>query len=207
MKKLKQSVLAIGVMALLWSCDQSETPSPVVELEAITVENLEAPGNVVNRQTGEVEVENPFKYYSLETNSQVESVDGNWDIGFKGTTIIINNGISGPGNAEATVMQGVFEEVSEVPTGVSLRSDAADGMAIPTGSGNGWYNYNSTTHVISPIPGRIILMRTNAGNYAKVEIFSYYKDNPPIANVNVMTNPSGFYTFRYVLQPDGSGSF
>lgn len=207
MKKLNQNVLAILAVAVLGSCDQSETPTPVVELEAITVENLEAPGNVINRTTGEVEVENPFRYYSLETNSEVDDVDGNWDIGFKGTTILLNSGISGPGNAVGTVMQGIFEEVNEVPTTLNLKSDATYGLAIPSGSGNGWYNYNPTTHVISPIPGRILVLKTNAGNYAKVEILSYYKDNPPIAEVNVMTNPSGFYTFRYILQPDGSSSF
>jgi hypothetical protein len=82
--------------------------------------------------------------------------------------------------------------------------DAASAHAISTGSGNGWYNYNSTTHVISSIPGRIIVVKTNDNTYAKIEIINYYQ-NAPAAPVN--TDISRYYTFRYTYQGDGTRKF
>ena len=89
--------------------------------------------------------------------------------------------------------------VSEVDVTLFDSDSASNGLAIPTGSGNGWYNYNPTTHVISPIAGKVIIVKTNDGKYAKVEILSYYKDAPE--------NPTQeseyrYYTFNYVYQPN-----
>ncbi|KEO72142.1 HmuY family protein [Anditalea andensis] len=207
MKKQIQLLSLMSLLALTISCEKQKDNDPVVQLDAVVVENIHAPGDVINRTTGQVEQENPFRYYSLETNTEVNNADQNWDIGFKGTTIIVNSGVSGPGNASAAMMQGTFEETREVPTGLDFRSDSQSEFAIPTGSGNGWYNYNSSSHIISPVPGRILLVKTNGGKYAKVEILSYYKDNPPISEVNAMTTPGSYYTFQYILQPDGSKSF
>lgn len=206
MKKSIKFLIMLAVPALLFGCDKNEV-APVVELEAVLAENVEAPGDVINRTTGEVEKVNPFVYYSLETNNLVSSVDGNWDIGFKGTTIIVNSGVSGPGQALAAMVQGTFEEINEVPDALTLRSDTTNEFAIPTGSGNGWYNYNPQTNIVSPIPGRIMLVKTNAGNYAKIEILSYYKNNPPLTEVDGRTTPRAFYTFQYVIQQNGSRNF
>ncbi len=197
--------VALLCLPFLMACSEDESPVVVTPLEVETVENLHAPNDVVNRQTGEVIQENPFQYFSFEQNGLVESVDGDWDIGFKGTTIIVNSGISGPGNARGMVMQGLFSEMSEVPSDASLRVDTEDVLAIPHGSGNGWYNYNNTTHLISPIPGRFLVFQTNAGNYVKMEILSYYRDNPPMDEADFTTG--GYYTFEYVLQLNGSRVF
>ena len=79
-------------------------------------------------------------------------------------------------------------------------------LAISTGSGNGWYTYNGQTHVISPTPGKILVFKTHDGLYAKIEILSYYKDSP--ANPNAFTDPSRYYTFNYIYQPNkGQTSF
>ncbi|MFD2033907.1 HmuY family protein [Belliella marina] len=207
MKKLLLSLSMLTITAFLYSCDKKDDPQPDVELDAQLVSNIEAPGDVIDRTTGTITKENPFVYFSLEENKLAESKDGNWDIGFKGTTIIINSGISGAGSAQAFVATGIFDEFEEVDSSTEFKSDSDSGMAIPTGSGNGWYNYNSTTHIVSPIPGRIVLVKTNAGNYAKIEILSYYKDNPALEDVNPMVTPGSFYTFRFVLQPNGSMKF
>jgi hypothetical protein len=68
-------------------------------------------------------------------------------------------------------------------------------LAIPTGSGNGWYSYNPTTHLISPIAGKVLIFRTADDLYAKVEILSYYKDKDP-------SSDGQHYTFDYVYQPN-----
>ena len=205
----KMNVLLTGLFALVTfaSCDTADDSQPEIVLEAVTVENIHAPNDAIDRSTGEVTEVRPFQYFSLERNELVESQGGNWDIGFKGTTIIVNSGISGPGNARGTVISGVFDEINAIPSTATFIADGTDGMAIPTGSGNGWYNYNFTTHIVSPIPGRVLLFKTNAGNYAKVEILSYYENNPPMSEVSGLATPSPFYTFRYVLQPNGTKDF
>jgi hypothetical protein len=192
-------------LPFLMACNDDESPAVVTPLEVETVENLHAPNDVVNRQTGEIIQQNPFRYFSFEHNGLVESVDGDWDIGFKGTTIIVNSGVSGPGNARGLVMQGLFSDLAEVPEDATFRQDSEEELAIPSGSGNGWYNYDNNTHLVSPRPGRFLVFQTNAGNYVKMEILSYYKDNPTMDEVDFTTG--GYYTFEYVLQPNGSRVF
>ena len=206
MKKLIIWNLALFSTALMFSCSDSDDPKPEESLEAVLVENLHAPADQMDRETGEIIGQSSYKYFSFEENKVVESEDGNWDIAFKGLSIIVNSGISGEGNAEAAIVQGVFEQYNAIPESVELKSDTEEGLAIPTGSGNGWYNYNMTTHTVSPQPGKILIIKTNAGNYVKMEILSYYKDNPPLSEVE-LTTPSAYYTFQYVLQPDGSQEF
>jgi hypothetical protein len=191
------SLLAVSI----FSCTE-DTPAPVVPLEAILVEDLAAPNDVIDRTTGQVTEAKPFQFFSLEENALV-SENEDWDLAFKGTTIRVN----ASKNVTASVITGIFDEISEVPASASFTTDSGESFAIPTGSGNGWYNYNSATFTVTPIPGRVILVKTSEGNYSKIEILSYYKGNPPAAELNPMTTPSAHYTFRYILQPNGSTSF
>ena len=206
MKKLSILSLALFSTVLMFSCSEDEDPTPDGPLEVTLVENLHAPADVMNRETGEILEENPYQYFSFEDNQLVTSVDGNWDLGIKGLNFIVNNGVSGSGNAEATLVNGVFDEYNSISESLELKIDTDEGPAIPGGSGNGWYNYNMTTHVVSPQPGKILIVKTNAGNYVKMEILSYYQDNPPLNEVD-LTTPSAYYTFQYVLQPNGSKQF
>ena len=72
-------------------------------------------------------------------------------------------------------------------------------------SDNGWYNYSSATNLIVPVAGRTIVLTTGDGDYAKVRILSYYQGNP--ATPDPQTDASRYYTFEYVVQPDGSRGF
>ncbi|EON77436.1 hypothetical protein ADIS_2087 [Lunatimonas lonarensis] len=207
MKKMISSLSSFVLVAFMAGCNSNDDNAPSLPLQAVLVENIHAPNDLIDRSTGEITETRPFRYFSLENNQLVESQSGNWDIGFKGTTIIVNGGISGSGNAQGAVVSAIFDEIEVVPSSATFVSDGPEGLAIPSGSGNGWYNYNFQTHIVSPIPGRVLLFKTNAGNYAKVEILSYYRDNPPLAEVNGLTTPSPYYSFRYVLQPNGSKTF
>lgn len=202
MKTIQKIIFPVALLGLLSACQNTDDPNPSVELEATMVEDLAAPNDVIDRSTGEILEENPFQYFSLEQNALVNE-NQDWDLAFKGTTIRVNS----DRNVNAAVVTGIFEEISTVPTDAIFSTDTASTFAIPTGSGNGWYNYNPATFTVTPIPGRVILVQTAAGNYSKIEILSYYKGNPPTDQINPMTNPSAHYTFRYVLQPDGSASF
>ncbi|EPR65279.1 HmuY family protein [Cyclobacterium qasimii] len=105
------------------------------------------------------------------------------------------------------MVDGVFQEIKEVPETATFSMDTETELAIPTGSGNGWYSYNSTTHAIKPIPGKVILLQTASGNYAKVEILSYYKGSPSDEALDPLTDVGATYTFQFVLQPNGTTIF
>ena len=172
------------------------------ERVSATYRNLSAP------QTGGQgePVGGPFTRFSFETGEITES-DTEWDIAFRGTTIAVNGGTttgtadepSRNGNAGAVIVTGIFDEVGSA-SGLSFTQDSEGAFAIPSGSGNGWYNYNPATFTVTPIPGRVLVLRTHDGKFAKVEILSYYRDAP--AEPNPMVDESRVYTFRYVYNPN-----
>ncbi|SKB59012.1 HmuY protein [Dyadobacter psychrophilus] len=146
----------------------------------------------------------PYAYFSLATGKAVSADDAktaNWDIAFSKTTIAVNSGSSGPGQAGAQVVEQPFESITDAPKD-GYKSDHDDTFAIPGGSGNSWYKYDMSVHAIRPIVGRTLLVKTSDGKYAKVQIISYYKGAPE----EVPTEESSYFTFRYALA-DESGKF
>lgn len=199
---LTLAVLFIGLTSCSSDDDNTPTPDPV---QAELVSNLYAPQTGGQGQP----VGGEFAKFDFETGMQTTS-DTDWDIAFRGTTIAINGGtVTGTddeparnGDAGTTIVTGTFASVTTAE-GLSFVQDANGAYAIPTGSDNGWYNYNQSTNIISPIPGKILVFRTANGNYAKVEILSYYLDQDS-------SNPANgrYYTFNYVYNPNaGETSF
>jgi hypothetical protein len=189
-------VLTLGLAA----CDSDPNDGEGLPLNATVVENLPADPAVNIGPMGPVGTGH-FTFFSLRENEIVtDSASTDWDLGFRATDIIVNGGVSGPGEGRAQVTEGLFEEITEAPE-AGWRTDNAEGHAIRTGSGNGWYNYNPQAMIVSPIPGRVILVQTADGKYAKLRIVSYYKDAPETPDID---SESRYYTFEYVFQPDGS---
>lgn len=195
--------MILALALFVSACDSSspnDDPQEVVAARAVDIPSdpiigLGSDGRPVGA--------NAFSFFSLRTGQIVASADSastGWDLGFKGSTIIVNGGTSGPGNGAAQIVEGIFSDVMEAPENGWVQ-DSADVQAIPTGSGNGWYNYNFATQVLSPIPGRVIMVRTADGRYAKVSMISYYQGVPSTPSAD---NTSRFVTFDYVFQPDGS---
>ena len=145
---------------------------------AKTIENLDASGP-------------HFTFYNITTGQIVplsDSATANWDIAFRSTTILTNSGTSGPGTVQSQVVASDFAALTTAPSN-GYKSDAVTGKAITTGSGNGWYNYDGATNIISPLAGRTIAVQLATGGFAKVQILSYYKDNNTAGTAR-------FYTFR-----------
>lgn len=202
MKQL--TVLALSVLVFFASCskddDDNNTPEVVPTVTTDTVTNV----NAAAADNG-----GHYVFYSLENNAVValaDSATDKWDIAMSATTILINGGTSGPGAGGAYVQTATtFDALTSIPADSTFKVDSATTKAIKTGSGNGWYNYDFTNNVISPIPGRVLVIRTASGKYAKVEILSYYKDAP--VSVDPATALPRYYTFRYTYQSDGSKAF
>lgn len=202
MKKTYLLILAIAVMSL-GACSEDD-PEPVV-LEVQSEANFEAPGDVYDYRTQPptlVEA-NDFQYYDFSLAQEV-TVNDDWDIAFKGTTIITNGGINGDGGVEATTIAALFDELNEVPTSATFSVDSNEALAINrnTDFENRWYSY--ANQIISPVPGRVILLKDTEGNYVKLEIQCYYRDCPSEPSPG---EDNGIFTFRYVHQPDGSMVF
>jgi hypothetical protein len=207
MKSL-QSILSFTLLAtvvLLTSCGKDD-PTPA--LQATIFSNLAAdPATGYDPGTGApIGYTGKYKLFSFSTGDVVANTDSatsNWDIGFRGTSIIVNSGTSGPGTAGAIVQTEIFDEIVTAPNaGYNVDNKNTPAYAIPTGSGNGWYNYDGATMLVSPIAGRVIIIKTANGKFAKMEILSYYKDAP--AAPNAMTDAARYFSLRYIFQPDGS---
>lgn len=191
------------------SSDDDNTPLPfplpvVVDLPTETVNNLHAPQTGGQGQGG---ISGEFTKFSFATG-QTTTSDTDWDIAFRGTTIIVNGGESfgttdepaRNGNAAAYIVSdSSFDAVTMANTD-SFTQDSTSGLAIATGSGNGWYTYTGPpNHLIIPTPGKILVFKTHDGKYAKVEILSYYRNSDS-------SNPANgrYYSFNYVYQPNGA---
>ena len=213
----KAIALFLGFAAFTIACDDNN-PIPPVGLQAVTVQNLIAdtiigitPG--VPPAGGIPYGAGKFTFYSLETNSIIPSTDSasnRWDLGFRGTTIITNSGSSGPGQGGAFVWTGLFADLKSIPADSTCRVDAAPNYAIPVGSGRAWYTYSQAEQLVRPIPGKILVIRTSSGKFAKVEILNYYKGGvtPAVTEPDsVKYKLQRHYTFRYTFQPNGSRDF
>jgi hypothetical protein len=147
-------------------------------------------------------------YFSLKTGETVDAAEAdteNWDIAFRGTSILVNSGTSGPGEAGAIMLDVEFDNVEIAPSdGYSVDSDEQTAI---TGSG-GWYTYtgngNPAHAVISQDDVTIVLKTADGNHYAKMHIMSYYEDNPDTSTeefASFQTRPaSQYYTFKYALQ-------
>jgi len=204
MKKtlIKLSAVLFFISFVSCSNDDDSSNGGNEPLETITFSNLYAPqtGGQGQPTSGE------FTKFSFSENATVTS--DNWDIAFRGTTIIVNGGTAigltdeptRTGDAAVSIVTSTFDAVTEVPAAATFAQDGTGTYAFS----EPWYDYNPTTHIISPKAGRVYVVETHDGKYAKFEILSYYQDAP--ANPD-MTSPSRYYTFRFVYQANGETSF
>lgn len=195
------TLVAIAILGFT-SCSNDEDTTPLLAVESEQVANLHAPQTGGQGQP----IGGEFTKFDFSTGITTTS-DTEWDIAFRGTTIIVNGGTSQGtndepvrnGEAAAYIATNTFEGLTTVDVNL-LVQDSETSLAIPTGSDNGWYNYNPATFTITPLAGKILVFRTRDNRYAKVEILSYYQDAP--SNPDPFTDEGRYYTFNYVYQPN-----
>jgi len=215
MKRIANLTLLTLATALLIACSKDENAVTTQPVQSVTVRDLAADptsttavSTTASSGTAVQPLPATGKYtlYSLRDNKVIANTDSasnKWDIGFRSTSIIINGGAIRSGQGGANVYTGTFDALTAIPTSATFAQDqSATQLAVPGGSGNGWYNYSSSTNLVSAIPGRVLLIRTGDGTkYAKLEILSYYLGAPASPT---STTPSRYFTFRYTYQPNGS---
>jgi hypothetical protein len=205
---LKLSVLALVLFTASCSNDDDKKEETIPAVVTQKFSNLYAPQTGGQGQP----VGGEFTKFSFSENKIV--TNDNWDIAFRGTAIIVNGGAkynaadagepARTGSGAVSSVSGTFASVTAFPAATTFAADAASVYAIPTGSGNGWYSYNSTTHIISAIAGKVFVVKTHDGKYAKFEILSYYKDAPATPEA---TSLSPYYTFNFAYQANSTTTF
>lgn len=159
MKTKKHHWISLALIAWL-------VPLALSAQEVKTINNLDASSRTA--------------YFNFTTGKEVADVSGDWDVAFDRTTILVKS-------QAALLKDTSFDKVTKHPA-TGFKADSDQEKAIPTGSGNGWYEYDMASHSINPLPGRVIVVKTSAGKHVKLEILGYYnKENHNSAN----------YSFRY----------
>ena len=209
----------LGAVALLSSCDSvddenfnqllqaeetaeetstsTETVGQVPVAEPVGLEAVTFTIDATNREA--------WAYFSFASGDVVEVEDAAnseaWDIGFQRTQVKLNGGISGPGMGSVVMLtETTFEAVTVAPADGYL-ADTEDTLAIVPQSEKGWYIYTGPpAHWILPLEDRVFVVKAADGTFTKLRFIGYYKDNEN-------KKDSGFITFEYVHQPDGSGNF
>ncbi len=189
----------------LVSCSDDDDKTDSIPLVSKSFQDLPAQ-QTSDYSTNPPTIKGEFTRFNLATG-QITTGD-DWDIAFRGTTILVNGGTASSddqptrtGNAGAYIASGTMGSTKNADAGL-IQQDSETQLAIPTGSGNGWYNYaGPPSHLITPIAGKVIVVRTHDNHYAKVEILSYYKGAPAEPTSD---NETQHYTFNYVYQPNSN---
>lgn len=184
------------------STDLTAQPTPSTEVQAPIDEPV---GLAALTFTIDATSNEEWAYFSFETGDVVNVEDAAnseaWDMGFQRTKVKLNGGISGPGKGSVVMLtEKQFGAVTVAPAD-GYRADSADTLAIVPQSEKGWYIYTGApTHWILPLEDRVFVLKAADGTFTKLRFVGYYKDNEN-------KKDSGFVTFEYVHQPDGSPNF
>jgi len=211
------SIIVALLAFTLTACDSVDTTDEI-RVETNTVADLPADPGTRDNTTGQVTDTGQYTLYSLRDNEIVlayneddrsDSTSTAWDIGFQGSTIIVNGGASGPGMGAAVILEEAYDDVTAVPAGTSFRVDGSadcpsvstpggtfpgSPLAVCTGSGNGWYTYTGT---VAPLPGKTLVVRLADGSgLAKLRFVSYTLSEPLADG----SRPR-YYTFEHARLP------
>ena len=172
-------------------------PAPPASSTPPTSEGGAAEGALLIRDVPTVssgmmgEAGGPFSLVSLEDGrtilgptdpARADSASTAWDLGVRGTSVIVNGGASGPGQGGAAWVDAPFDAVAAPPPASAFVADGerpcprGEPTAVCSGSGNGWYLYQAPN--IVPVPDRTLVVRLADGGYAKVRFVSYYRGAP-----------------------------
>ena len=195
MKTIKSIFLIALTSLFITSCTNND-----IELEPVVAEqalNIYAPVTTDYTVNPPTEA-GAFTKFNFELGTEVN--DDNWDIAFRGTTIIVNGGVkigfsdepTRTGIGALSLQTGTFSEILTAPNYSEFKQDKSGELALPKGT---WYNYNPQNHLISPVAGKVLIIKTNKGHYVKMEILSYYKDQDT-------SKDSRYYSFNYVYNPN-----
>lgn len=137
-----------------------------------------------------------------------------WDLAFSGpynSLVSINNatqkdnpGYEGPVTKTAIMMLNMaYEALTTAPDDATFNDNKLTTIGEASSQhAHGWYTYDAKSHIMKPYKNRTYALRLANGKYAKLQLLSVYKNNPPV--VTDLFWPAPYLTFRYFVQQDGS---
>lgn len=211
---MRNQLLLLSALLVFAACKKDKySPDPILDPfsysvttsgNVVTVRNLPADTIIGMTAQGQPFGAGKYSFFSLESGQWIPNSDSNsnrWDLAIAGTIVRVNNATSGPGGGGAFVYNGTFESLTAVPTDSVFRVDNHPvSYAITRGSGRAWYTYDGPTNLLTPIPGRTLVIRTASGQRAKVEILNYYRGGQtPSASAadSIKIRDQRFFHFRY----------
>jgi len=143
-----------------------------------------------------------WQHLDLDTGYAVDPGDEAWDLSFSRFRVRVNGGLTGDGNVEVAALSGTpFEDVTMAPTEgwtSSWEDGDADDDAEPDNVFNNgtddWYDYDVSTHSLTPRVVTYVVASTDGGYY-KLAFDDYYDE----------AGTPAVMTFRWaeVAPPDG----
>ena len=191
----KTILLCVAAVSLLIGCKKDET-KPAIQSQTFEV-------NATGSST--------WKYFSFEKNDTITVADpetsSEWDLAFQRYRIRTNGGKSGNGMGSAAnsyqIGQTGFDNLKVIPDTTTFVPDGDVEIAVQQGYATyvvnpaiyTWFTIELATQGTQIVPSDYIyFVKTGTGKYAKVWFKSYYS----------AANLSGYVSFQYKYQPDGS---
>ncbi len=203
------SLVLLSSSLIFSSCEkEEEVEEPVVTINTGTV-SLTKQNNV----TPDVWV-----YYSFTTMAELSGIDSSnfatstdWDIAFHSRHVRLNGGQSGAGMGESYDAGIVdFDGLTDANETTFVKDST---IQIYAGMGDfgpiyitspastvfeNAFDYDENTHPPTySASNHVYVFKTQAGKYAKIQLLDYYNE----------TGDSGYITFKYSYQTDGTSKF
>ena len=125
-------------------------------------------------------------YIDLASGDDVGEA-GAWTLAFRRNNVMLNGGVSGDGGVEVAWLDATFDSVTEAPADGWVTDEAdADEDGVPEYALADWFDYDVSTHVLTPAAGTWAVRAVDGTTYAL--IFTTYYD---------AAGTSGFPTVRY----------
>ncbi len=97
-----------------------------------------------------------------------------WDLQLQRYVVSLNGGVSGDGQGAAQALDMPFDDVEQAPVdGYVVDSEDADGDGVVEYAIAEWYSYDTSTHVLTPLPLTWVV-RSAEGRFFKLEFLEYY---------------------------------
>jgi hypothetical protein len=175
-------LLSISAYALtLGGCDDALSGTDSGPVGGAQITHTQAQGMTLT--VVDATSEKVWVYMRLRDGAQLDlpsaadpAADPTWDLAFRRYQVLLNGGVSGPGQVVGQWLDAVaFDDLSTAPPDGYL-SDAPDGdddNALPDLVLEHWYNYDFRTHTLTPRAG-VYVLRDAAGQHYKLAFDGYY---------------------------------
>lgn len=165
--RFRLAALALALVALPASAQDTMTVEAIPTFSA-GMGATSGPFTLVSLRDGAVIV-------APDDAVRADSASAAWDIGLRGTEVILNGGASGPGAVVGALVEQPFDAVTALPDALSAdgNGECPRGAArvVCHGSGYGWYTY--TGNGVQPTENRTLVVRRADGSAAKVRFVDY----------------------------------